>query len=77
MTTATTNTTAAGTAPVVSKSAESALPTVAKVPSRISGDRPTRAVPFTRLVHVELRKMLDTRAGRWLLIGIAASSRSP
>ena len=40
------------------------------MPSRISGDRPTRAVPFTRLVHVELRKMLDTRAGRWLLIGI-------
>ena len=29
-------------------------------------------VPFGRLVHVELRKMLDTRAGRWLLIGIVA-----
>ncbi len=43
----------------------------ATVPSRIAGERPTSGVPFTRLVHVELRKMLDTRAGRWLLIGIA------
>ncbi|MEP7330574.1 MAG: ABC transporter permease [Terracoccus sp.] len=29
-------------------------------------------IPFLRLVRVELRKMVDTRAGRWLLIGIAA-----
>lgn len=56
----------------VSKNAESALPATAKVPSRIDGPRPTTGVPFARLVHVELRKMLDTRAGRWLLIGIAA-----
>jgi ABC-type transport system involved in multi-copper enzyme maturation permease subunit len=28
------------------------------------------AIPFLRLVRVELRKMVDTRAGRWLLIGI-------
>jgi ABC-2 type transport system permease protein len=56
----------------VSKSAESALPDHATVPSRIAGPRPTSGVPFGRLVHVELRKMLDTRAGRWLLIGIAA-----
>lgn len=28
----------------------------------------TRKVPFTRLVSVELRKMVDTRAGMWLLI---------
>ena len=27
----------------------------------------TPKVPFTRLVRVELRKMTDTRAGRWLL----------
>lgn len=67
-----TPTTANPTAPApVSKSAESPLPATAKVPSRISGPRPTTGVPFTRLVHVELRKMLDTRAGRWLLIGIA------
>lgn len=28
----------------------------------------TPRVPFTRLVRVELRKMVDTRAGMWLLI---------
>jgi ABC-2 type transport system permease protein len=32
----------------------------------------TARVPFGRLVSVELRKMFDTRAGRWLLISIAA-----
>ena len=32
----------------------------------------TAPVPFGRLVSVELRKMFDTRAGRWLLISIAA-----
>ncbi len=31
----------------------------------------TPKVPFGRLVSVELRKMFDTRAGRWLLISIA------
>ncbi len=32
----------------------------------------TPRVPFGRLVSVELRKLADTRAGRWLLISIAA-----
>jgi ABC-2 type transport system permease protein len=32
----------------------------------------THGVPFGRLVSVELRKLADTRAGRWLLISIAA-----
>jgi len=32
----------------------------------------TATVPFGRLVRVELRKLADTRAGRWLLIAIAA-----
>lgn len=32
----------------------------------------TTTVPFGRLVRVELRKLADTRAGRWLLISIAA-----
>jgi ABC-type transport system involved in multi-copper enzyme maturation permease subunit len=32
----------------------------------------TPRVPFGRLVGVELRKLADTRAGRWLLIAIAA-----
>lgn len=34
----------------------------------LSGTTPT---PLTRLVGVELRKMVDTRAGRWLLVSIA------
>ena len=36
-------------------------------------DAPTAAVgiPMNRLVGVELRKLVDTRAGRWLLVGIA------
>ena len=33
-----------------------------------------RRVPTTRLVAVELRKMFDTRAGFWLMMGIAASA---
>jgi len=32
----------------------------------------TPRTPFGRLVSVELRKLSDTRAGRWLLIAIAA-----
>jgi ABC-type transport system involved in multi-copper enzyme maturation permease subunit len=32
----------------------------------------TAQVPFSRIVAVELRKMGDTRAGKWLLITIAA-----
>jgi hypothetical protein len=31
----------------------------------------TSAVPLTRLVKVELRKMVDTRSGLWLIIAIA------
>ncbi|MGA9746788.1 MAG: ABC transporter permease [Nocardioides sp.] len=31
----------------------------------------TRPVPFTRQVGVELRKMVDTRAGLWLMVAIA------
>lgn len=56
-----------------SPKAESPLPTVAQMPDRIPGERPRAGVPFTRLVHVELRKMLDTRAGRWLVIGIGVA----
>ncbi len=53
--------------------AESPLPATAAVAPAIPGERPTRGVPFARLVRVELRKMLDTRAGRWLVIGIGAA----
>jgi ABC-2 type transport system permease protein len=34
----------------------------------------TAKIPFGRLVSVELRKMVDTRAGRWLLISTAAAT---
>lgn len=43
----------------------------ARLPARLE-ESDDRCVPFVRLVHVELRKILDTRAGRWLLIAIAA-----
>lgn len=32
---------------------------------------PIKAVPFSRVLHVETRKQVDTTAGRWFLIGIA------
>jgi ABC-2 type transport system permease protein len=32
----------------------------------------TKEIPFARLVKVELRKMVDTRAGLWLIIATAA-----
>ncbi len=35
-------------------------------PSTLTGS----GLPFTRLLHVELRKTVDTRAGRWLLAAI-------
>ncbi|NYI43473.1 hypothetical protein BJ993_000553 [Nocardioides aromaticivorans] len=39
---------------------------------------PARAVPaatpFRRVLHVELRKMFDTRSGLWLMVGVAALS---
>ncbi|WP_353510714.1 ABC transporter permease subunit [Intrasporangium sp.] len=68
----TTTVTAAPNGSVVSPTAESALPSVATMPERIPGERPTTAVPFVRLIGLELRKMFDTRAGRWLLIAIGA-----
>ena len=34
----------------------------------------TERVPMSRLVKVELRKMVDTRAGMWLMIAIAAAT---
>src|SRR4051794_31243670 len=32
----------------------------------------TPGIPFSRLVRVELRKLGDTQAGRWLLASVAA-----
>jgi ABC-type transport system involved in multi-copper enzyme maturation permease subunit len=36
----------------------------------ISPDPDIRAIPFSRLLRVELRKLVDTRAGFWLLTAI-------
>lgn len=41
-----------------------------RLPSRLD-DVPTQKVPFGRLVRAELRKSVDTRAGRWLLAVVA------
>ena len=72
-TTAATTADLASKAPVVvSPTAESTLPSVARMPDPIAGERPTAGVPFRRLMGVELRKMFNTRAGRWLLIAIGA-----
>ncbi len=46
--------------------------TASPLPSTVSTDRP--GIPFSRLVKVELRKMFDTRAGRWLMISIVVLS---
>jgi ABC-2 type transport system permease protein len=39
-------------------------------PSAAPAGRPS-GIPLNRLIRVELRKLVDTRAGRWLLLGIA------
>jgi ABC-2 type transport system permease protein len=40
-----------------------------------TASRPAPApIPFTRLLKVELVKMFDTRAGLWLMVGIAATA---
>ena len=46
--------------------------TASPLPASVSTDRP--GIPFARLVRVELRKMFDTRAGRWLMISIVVLS---
>ena len=45
----------------------STLPRTARMQLDVSG---TPRVPMSRLVRVEMRKALDTRAGRWLVIAI-------
>lgn len=37
-------------------------------------DRAPSPIPFGRLVHTELRKLTDTRAGRWLLATLLAAT---
>lgn len=46
--------------------------TTAPRPTGVLDVSGTPAVPFTRLVSVELRKALDTRAGRWFTAAIVA-----
>jgi ABC-2 type transport system permease protein len=46
-------------------------PTTGLAPGQIDITATAR-VPLTRLVKVEMRKMLDTRAGLWLIIAIVA-----
>jgi ABC-2 type transport system permease protein len=41
------------------------------VPAAMTG---APGVPFSRLIRTELRKLVDTRAGRWLLIAIFATT---
>lgn len=57
----------AGTAPKL----DSAAPTEVRLPRPLNDDR-TKPVPFGRLFAVELRKLVDTRGGRWLLIAMVA-----
>lgn len=44
----------------------------------VTGTATSRAVPaatpFRRVLHVELRKMFDTRSGFWLMVGVAVLS---
>ncbi len=47
-------------------------PVRARKTAQTRSDSPGASVPMTTLVGVELRKMTDTRAGKWLLIGVAA-----
>ncbi len=44
--------------------------TVTPIPTAAIDLSATPPIPLTRLVRVELRKMADTRSGKWLLIGI-------
>lgn len=53
--------------------ATTARPSAVALP-RIGGGRPDGGVGFGRLVAVECRKQVDTRAGRWLLVIIAVAT---
>ena len=49
---------------------DSGAPAQARLPQRLGDDGKSTPVGFGRLVSVELRKMLDTRAGKWLMAAI-------
>ena len=48
----------------------SGAPTQSRLPSRLGDEGRTSPVSFGRLFGVEMRKMVDTRAGKWLLIAM-------
>ena len=48
--------------------------TIEHAPSRATARQHPAPIPFTRLLKVELVKMFDTRAGFWLMVGIAATA---
>ena len=50
---------------------QSAAPSTARLPKSLDKNG-IKAVPFGRLVSVELRKLVNTRGGRWLLIAMVA-----
>ena len=47
------------------------LPTTA---APVTVDERAPGIPWTRLVRIEMRKMVDTRAGFWLVLGIVIIS---
>jgi ABC-2 type transport system permease protein len=47
--------------------------TIERTPARAARTAPA-PIPFARLLKVELVKMFDTRAGYWLMVGIAATA---
>jgi ABC-2 type transport system permease protein len=48
--------------------------TTATVSQLVPTDRALSPIPFGRLVRTELRKLTDTRAGRWLLATLVAAT---
>lgn len=50
------------------------MTTAATVTTTIPIDRALTPIPFGRLVRTELRKLTDTRAGRWLLLTLVAAT---
>jgi len=48
--------------------------TLDRAPAQVAPRTTPAPIPFTRLLRVELTKMFDTRAGFWLMVGIAATA---
>jgi hypothetical protein len=48
--------------------------TIDRAPAQPAARTAPAPIPFSRLLKVELTKMFDTRAGFWLIVGIAATA---